>query len=333
MKDAFGSNARLMRGALIAAAIVVVIVGLVAGANYLTSSPRVCASCHEMAPSVATWSTSAHGPVGCWTCHETQRPWYAFPATLANRISVLRRDLRVHRANDASGIAYAMLSDEKTVPDENCLACHDLSRSITLKFGTLIQHAKHAKRNKSCVSCHSDTAHPRPGAERQMLLMQRCFACHGRTVGAKAPGTCGECHPKSFSLRPESHRTPAWQTQHGKAALAQTQPCDMCHETTFCRNCHGLDMPHPATWVKGNPGHATIGAANRALCARCHTEKPDLCSMCHHKGLAPAKGPWLAQHPDMVKKKGTSFCMTCHDPVFCYKCHTKAHPPGSVAKP
>jgi nitrate/TMAO reductase-like tetraheme cytochrome c subunit len=331
VKDAQASRDRLVRVAAIVAAVIVVVIGLIAGSNYLTSSPKVCASCHEMVPSVATWTTSAHAPVGCWTCHQESRPWYQYPQTLAERVSRLNRDWQVHRSNDASGIAESLLGMKPNVPDDRCLACHDLSRSITLRFGTLIQHEKHAERNRSCISCHFDTAHPAPGIERPILLMQRCFDCHGRTPGAKAPGRCSECHPKTFSLRPESHRAATWQRQHGKASLSHTQPCAMCHETTFCTNCHGTEMPHPDTWVRGNPGHATIGAANRQMCAKCHTDKPDLCSMCHHKGLASAQGSWLKQHPSMVEKKGTSFCMDCHVPVFCYNCHTSRNTGGPTS--
>ena len=112
-------------------------------------------------------------------------------------------------------------------------------------------------------------------------------------------------------------------TTHGKKALADRQFCAMCHEESFCTNCHGLPMPHPPTWVTGNPGHSTVGATNRELCAKCHTQKPDLCTMCHHQDFSATQGPWILQHPAMVQKRGAAFCMKCHDPVFCWNCHSK----------
>jgi RecJ-like exonuclease len=155
--------------------------------------------------------------------------------------------------------------------------------------------------------------------------MQQCFNCHGRTPGAKAPGTCDVCHPKGFSLRPVSHAPASWETGHGKAALNKQQPCEMCHEKKFCADCHGLEMPHQADWAKGTPNkHSVAAAKDRQVCAKCHTEKPDLCGMCHHKGWEPTKGPWVKEHPDMVRKRGADFCMQCHEATYCFDCHVRS---------
>jgi hypothetical protein len=235
----------------------------------------------------------------------------------------MQRDLRAHFSGNASAIPVASLNTTPTITDATCLQCHDPSRVVTTRSDLVIQHAKHAARNKSCISCHLWTAHPVPETERPLLLMARCFTCHGREPGAKAPGTCETCHSKAFNGRPESHKSGDWRTAHGKAALTAKQPCTMCHEKSFCKNCHGLDMPHPADWVKGNPGHSTFGAQNRQVCAQCHTAKPDLCSMCHHQDQQSSRGPWIVQHPAMVAKRGAAFCMNCHQDLFCYDCHSK----------
>jgi hypothetical protein len=285
----------------------------------VSALPSICGMCHEMSPAVASWRVSGHTKVGCASCHEPARAWYAFPVTLFGRSAMLARDISLHLARDPQPSEEAT----PTIPDSTCERCHDPSRAVTMRFGTLINHAEHAKRNGSCLSCHLDTAHPDPTAERPMLLMERCFACHGRTKQAKAPGTCDVCHPKSFSLRPASHAPPTkWRTAHGEASIAQQQPCAMCHEKTFCDGCHGLQMPHPAGWAVGiKPLHASIGERDRQVCAQCHTDKPDLCSMCHHKGWEPARGTWVAQHPLMVDQRGANFCFQCHTSTFCFDCH------------
>jgi hypothetical protein len=239
------------------------------------------------------------------------------------RAAAMNRDLKAHFANTAVAGPAESLNSTSTIPDDLCLRCHDLARTVTLRSDLLIKHNEHAKRNNSCVSCHLWTAHPVPEVERPLLLMERCFNCHGNPKTPTASPACGTCHPASFSGRPASHTTGSWQTHHGKAALANKQPCAMCHQPSFCTNCHGLEMPHPATWVKGTPGHSTVGAKDPQLCAKCHTQKPDLCSMCHHQDYSAALGPWISQHPAMVTKRGTAFCMQCHGPVYCYDCHTR----------
>ena len=92
----------------------------------------------------------------------------------------------------------------------------------------------------------------------------------------------------------------------------------MCHKASFCTDCHGVEMPHPGGWPKT---HGATAERDREVCARCHLEKPDLCSMCHHKGWEPQKGPWMTQHPLMVRERGTAFCMQCHVATFCTNCH------------
>ena len=316
-----GSHDKVVRAIWITAVAWVAIVLLGTGALYFSGAAPICNLCHEMQPSVATWKTSAHAKIGCPACHETPRPVYRFPEALASRAEAMQRDMKAHFAHIASGNTTASIETTVTIPDATCLQCHELPRTVTPRSDLLIQHTKHAERNKSCVSCHLWTAHPVPEAERPILLMGQCFKCHGRQPGAKAPGTCSTCHSAAFNGRPESHKASTWKATHGKAALTGKQPCTMCHEPSFCRNCHGLDMPHPADWVKGKPGHSTLGAQNRQICAKCHTQKPDLCSMCHHQDFAPTAGEWVKQHPAMVDKRGASFCLQCHDSLFCTDCH------------
>lgn len=297
------------------------------GATYVTSAPAVCGGCHAMAPAVAKWRVSAHTQVGCPSCHETPRPWYRFPETLAVRSVMLYRDFGATVASaETSGTGRIT----REVPDEVCQQCH-APRSITMRFGTLIDHTEHAERNGSCVSCHLYTGHPDPDAERPLLLMTQCFTCHGRTATAKAPGTCETCHPPSFELKPSSHEEQEkWLGEHGPIAKKDRTECRMCHEESYCSACHGLEMPHPATWAKSESGHAAIAEKSRSLCAKCHKEKPDLCSMCHHKGLAASNRPWLAQHPDMVKQRSASMCLDCHVTTFCTHCHTQVAVSGAL---
>jgi cytochrome c nitrite reductase small subunit len=319
----------VIRFAWIATAVYAAVVVLGVGATILTATPAVCGTCHEMAASVATWEKSAHARVGCPDCHETRRPWYRYPETLVERATMLKRDIQGHWALAYGATPGTSGIHAVTISDSTCEQCHDPSRTVTVRTGILIKHAEHAKRNKSCLSCHLRTAHPDLESERPLLLMGQCFTCHGRSSTAKAPGTCDVCHQAPFSKRPASHGPPAWTSAHGKAALTGRQQCSMCHDAGFCRDCHGLEMPHPTGWDKGRTGHGLVASKNRQVCQKCHTQKPDVCGMCHHKGYEPAKGPWIAQHPSIVERRGVIFCLKCHGPTYCIFCHTA---PGHLTK-
>ena len=52
--------------------------------------------------------------------------------------------------------------------------------------------------------------------------------------------------------------------------------------------------------------------------------------MCHHKAYDPAKGTWVKQHFLEVEAKGASFCLDCHSPVYCSRCHVNAPPTSGI---
>lgn len=313
-------RSRAIIGVAIAAAVIIGVLALGTGAYFITSSAVVCASCHEMRPSVATWRVSPHAAVQCYDCHSTPRPWYRTPASLVERIGLLGRDVRAHWSWTKTEASTPSTLTAAAIPDSTCEHCHDPARTATSRFGILIKHAEHAKRNNSCVSCHRWTAHPSPTGDRDSMMMELCFKCHGLAQGSKAPGECAVCHLRGLDLHPDSHKKGDWTTRHGKVATTDREQCVMCHRDTFCRNCHGLEIPHPADWAKV---HAGTAAQNREVCTKCHRGDANLCTMCHHKGYDGRQGPWVSQHFLMVRETGAAFCMQCHPGTFCVRCHAE----------
>jgi hypothetical protein len=310
-------RARVTFGVVVVAVLLLLAIAFDAG----VSSPAVCGACHEMRPWVTSWSVSAHAQVGCYSCHGTPRSWYGAPVSAFERWGALGGDVGAHWSGRSREVTDSAAAG--AIPDSTCLQCHDAARVGTSRFGVQIDHAAHVKRNKSCVSCHRWTAHPPAGGDRDALMMLLCFDCHGLSTTAKAPGRCDECHLKGLDLRPDSHKTGKWLTAHGPIAKADRQQCAMCHYEKSCRDCHGLQMPHPPGWAKSGPlGHAAAATKDRAVCEKCHQGTTDLCTMCHHQGFNVGKGPWIKQHPAMANRTGTAFCFQCHDAVFCAKCHS-----------
>ena len=312
-------TARLLLIAAIAVGVVVVL-GVV---DLATASPALCGSCHEMAPRAEMWKKSPHNSVKCVKCHTAPHPWYAVPQAVVSQTVLLGRDVFLHFTNDYPNPVDAPVPGAKPMQDETCLQCHDVNRKATSGYRILIDHAKHAKRNGSCISCHVRTAHPLASRGTPLSLMSQCFTCHGTTAYPTASAKCGVCHPAGYVLKPTSHKSAKWARGHGVVAKADRKQCDMCHTKQFCTDCHGLEMPHPKGWAQGATGHGRIAGLNRAKCAKCHTAKPDLCSMCHHQGYDPAKGTWVKQHYIEVEARGAAGCMDCHSPVYCVRCHVK----------
>lgn len=288
----------------------------------VTSSPALCASCHEMSHRASEWAISPHANVKCVQCHVAAHPWYAFPQALLGQSQLLGRDVAKHFADPPKQVD-SRPAGVAPMPDSICLQCHDPNRKPTAGLGILIDHPKHAKRNGSCISCHRTVAHPSPEWGTAVSFMQQCFTCHGQEKGAKAPGTCTLCHPADFKMKPETHDA-KWKAKHGKIALTERKQCMMCHAQSFCDSCHGLQMPHPAGWSKAS-GHPEYAKRDSQVCQQCHGGQPDWCTMCHHKAYDPSRGTWVKQHFIQVEQTGASYCLqSCHSPVFCSNCHVGA---------
>lgn len=307
-----------------------VVLGVLAGlvalgvvADFTTASPTLCESCHEIEPRAAEWRESAHAEIACVECHERPTAWYDVPTRLLARGGLLARDVSSHLSGDYDDPVDSRVPGAKPMPDAICLQCHTPDRQATSGYRILIKHEEHAKRNGSCVSCHLRTGHPEPERGRPLSLMGQCFMCHGTPEQPKALAACAVCHPTDFDLRPTSHEAKGWQESHGRVADVDRRQCTMCHTAKSCADCHGLEMPHPAGWDKGPAGHAVVAQRDSAVCVRCHHEKPDLCSMCHHRGFSATGTAWLQQHPEKVRDGGAGFCEECHERVYCVRCHTK----------
>lgn len=200
------------------------------------------------------------------------------------------------------------------------------------------------------------------------MTMDACFRCHGTKEYAKAPKTCSACHPKDFDLEPPSHDAKNWFTKfgdskgHAQAALAEFESndealaeakkapelhgeeiqgivlppsnsvnsCYTCHEKKYCNDCHGTEIPHPASFKKE---HAKAGYAAPEKCANCHARSKaesvglGSCNACHHKASTPGQR-WRYEHPKVVRKDGTKGCYSCHDERECSSCHVKVSEQG-----
>lgn len=319
------AGARRHRGRALGFAAAAMLLGLLAVgvlADLATSLPRLCVSCHEIGPRFESWERSPHAAVKCVRCHQPPTRWYETPQRLVGRTRLLGHDLIVHALGDYADPVDRRVAGITPIRDSNCLACHDPRRQATSGYRIRINHAEHAKRNGSCMSCHERVAHPLESRSNALSLMAQCFTCHGVEKTAKAPGACSLCHPQGYALVPASHEPKAWQQRHGDVASSDPVLCTMCHAQGYCDDCHGLRIPHPSGWERES-GHAAAAERDHAVCEPCHGSRLDMCTRCHHSTYTPAKGTWVDQHTQAAKERGTPFCMRCHKPASCAECHMR----------
>ncbi len=231
--------------------------------------------------------------------------------------------LRNQHGGTASPTSTSPPASAESPVFEKCAQCHgNLDKSLlagdVARLPTFTHAAHSAVSTASCSQCHD------PDTHGVTPPMDRCFACHGQTPAAFAPGRCTLCHSLAFIPSPRSHADD-WANQHGVGLQANAESCTLCHDTTqFCTSCHGVEMPHPAGW--STDAHALAYFETGAkTCARCHqleaSNSRDDCDGCHHpQGRVDVS--WRVAHPKVVQTVGGSACFACHEPATCVRCHT-----------
>jgi len=224
----------------------------------------------------------------------------------------------------------------------------------------LFSHQLHRERSSDCAACHGDAAHaPDLAAGELAPGHDECGACHGQDLDT---GRCVLCHDRLdlYPRRPEtiySHEK-GFFDRHGAAAAGNQADCAVCHDQSFCGDCHArtttvrpsLRFPeridrrfvHRGDWQSRHALEARVGDTS---CLKCHGTS--FCSSCHERsGVGGALGrksphppewmlPGTARSHSRAARRRIAECASCHDqgPASnCVQCHASGgvnpHPPG-----
>jgi nitrate/TMAO reductase-like tetraheme cytochrome c subunit len=255
---------------------IVLVVGIAAGAGLweMSSSPKLCNSCHIMKPYVAAWKSSKHNKVACVQCH--------YPPGLRDTIWVKYQALTqvVKWATQTySSKPFA------EVEDGSCLrsGCHDrrlLDGKVTFKRGIVFDHAPHLTqvrrgRHLRCTSCHSQIV---IGTHIE-VTEATCFLCHFKGMKTSRDiqplGGCPGCH-----LSPKGEiRIGSVRFNH-EDVVKRGVACQKCHVNVVqgdgeaprerCFTCH--NQPEKlARYTDAAFVHDFHVTGHNIECSRCHT--------------------------------------------------------------
>jgi hypothetical protein len=218
-----------------------------------------------------------------------------------------------------------------------CANCHDrldpgpedTTADWRLERKLVFDHPAHFAQGIRCQACHQEFPH-KPGYTEHVAV-ETCFTCHGSVHGQQgmmAPTECEACHTPDIEPVTPEHDARDWVLAKGEPLArhseeVHTSPkrqlyCKMCHEATFCSDCHRMDIPHPAEWTGG---HAETAMAERQACIMCH-ETQSTCDNCHHQSF-PELADWGGDHRKAAFEGGAEACYTCHEPPYCSSCHVR----------
>lgn len=132
-----------------------------------TSTPRFCASCHEIQPAYNSWRTSTHannaaGVVAdCMDCH-LPAPHQTFDFFYAKTYHGIK-DIVAHFVQDHYDREKNRKKAYEDIANAHCMKCHRNLLYMPQKRGAMLAHRSvvyaRAGYEKRCVDCHGNLVH------------------------------------------------------------------------------------------------------------------------------------------------------------------------------
>lgn len=307
----------------------------------LEFNPENCTQCHSenrvitaSAGIIIDHAVHEEKEVTCTMCH--------------NRVAHNEDGIEFVNTDPASGELNAGHTDFMTMTA--CFRCHGLEAD--------------AEAPGACAKCHPKGFQLKPPSHleagfypkkhAEMALEAQAAVEEAAAEGAEGEATEGEeategAEPaeseegtESSSLGVEEAAASSGEENpwvEEMPAVDEVNYCSTCHLESFCTNCHGMDMPHPAEFKepkdpKDPEGHPVLSKTKAAKCDMCHQTKKTnflFCNNCHHGTASDwtynPKIAWETQHAQAVTKNGVAGCLEkCHEKKFCLDCHTNKQP-------
>ena len=216
----------------------------------------------------------------------------------------------------------------------SCYRCHDMEDG--------------AVATGDCYACHTADFNLVPASHNVEGFVRRPHADaalyqHEEVLKAiEHFGLAGE--PDAASKKAQVAALEEGDHTHGKfpdglplAPPSAINDCYTCHKKSFCFDCHGMDMPHPAQFLRpanitDADGHPQMSKDEEKAekCVMCHGIEAEtlFCTNCHHGAESnwtfDKASDWASvQHAVAVGTTGVGICTkSCHTAQFCVDCHT-----------
>ena len=210
-----------------------------------------CADCHDKAVGAA-FANTPHAKVAqsCAGCHNN-----------------VAEHFKAKSAGE-DGPVPTMKGRTKADVNKTCLACHEKNNQVSF------DESKHARRNVSCISCHSvHTPKSVKGQLKTKTEMETCFSCHK-------------------TQRAQTQRTSHHPLREGKMT------CSSCH------NPHDGNSPKMVKGESVNELCYTCHTEKRGPFLFEHAPVREDCVTCH--------APHGSSHNRMLTQKMPNLCWNCH---------------------
>lgn len=342
--DAVVSRPRRFRRWLFGIAIVLVALsvtggGLLGVAEYRTSQPSFCASCHIMQPYYASWSEDVHGEkldVACVECHYAP----------GERTTINAKFRGLSQVTSYFSGRYGATRPRAHVSNESCMTakCHGDERFMDkpIMLGSVqFTHARHLRR---------DDLAEKPNGERLAELEKTLLTLVGQEHFAQLESVARESGPAEARYNKLLYLCRQWnspverdvlvefsQLHHRQVRLEQLQDLQ-------CTNCHIYQAHYDAATADSHAQHFQVSTTT---CYTCHFNNEGFntgtnsCLLCHtppQRQITVHAAVSGAESSDQASDLQTALVKMDHTEIMarkvdCIACHADAaHQDSTVSR-
>ena len=343
----------------------IAVVSVILSAEYYSSRPSFCGSCHVMHKPFNSWEKSKHRNVKCVDCHYAPGEHHTIKAKfkgLSQFFSYFATG--EHQARRKAWIKDVSCTTSKCHPDQQL-------QEKEVKFTDKINynHKTHFDKKIEGQELHCSTCHQHVSSDKHFeVSKEACFLCHFKnTEFNKGRAKCSLCHDiPTKSLQQQKDETNPDERPITHKSLEEAKvPCRSCHYELIqgdgeikeegCLGCH--DTPEELEKLSDKKlMHKEHVANHKANCFDCHRpiqhkkvefldpvrESCFICHPDHHKyqKLLLTGDTWkdIKQAPGLMYNVKTN-CIGCHvdekningeivlhgSSKSCVDCHTAKH--------
>jgi nitrate/TMAO reductase-like tetraheme cytochrome c subunit len=264
---------------------VMIVISVLFTAEYYTSRPQFCGSCHIMERYYNSWEKSKHGEkdVTCVDCHYAPGEKYTLKATF--------KGLGQLFAYLATYVEAKEVRTPAKVSDISCMTsdCHPKQKlqDKQVKFTEKISyvHKTHFDKTVEGQKLHCGICHTHVRAEKHFEVPKvACYLCHFKEAkfneGRSKCSLCHEIPKKSLQKQKDEEKPDERPITHQTLEEAKV-PCQSCHyelvqgtggiKKEDCFDCHDYSSEMLKKADDKKMMHTEHIAAQNAKCFDCHS--------------------------------------------------------------
>jgi len=227
-------------------------------------------------------------------------------AAFAMEPKIFDHDYHVEEVESDCGACHQEADLDIAPPMERCEDCHEESFMVDAKIPARVTHDSFWYRDHGPAAKDQDN---------------NCDSCHqdNQVTRETLNSFCLDCHKAGFADEQgmlNVHRSD-YRVTHPISARADARSCSVCHEPSFCNDCHDDFAPEDLAFESHRRGWSDLDTGTGPHSIVDETQ----CDVCHTGSVLPTH-EWSDSHAREARRSLPT-CQACHPKAdVCLECHS-----------